>query len=104
MRFDADAPPARGEVSLRVFSAALGGPDGPPITIAAPVPTPPPPPPTCRGDFNNDRAVNTADLTFFLARFGTIVPPGTPPDLNNDGQVTTADLTAFLSAFGVPCP
>ena len=49
-------------------------------------------------DFNNDGAVNTADLLEFLTEFGN--PESGPADLNNDGSVSTADLLEFLTAFG----
>lgn len=35
---------------------------------------------------------------------GPVVHPPCPPDLNNDGLVNTADLTIFLAAFGSACP
>jgi phage protein U len=57
----------------------------------------------CTGDLNGDNAVNTQDLTAFLARFGTTVTPGGPGDFNNDGAVNTADLTTFLGRFGSAC-
>lgn len=57
----------------------------------------------CAGDFNTDGAVNTADLTALLARFGQAVTPGGPGDMNADGAVNTQDLTAFLSRFGTAC-
>ncbi len=61
------------------------------------------PPPACPGDFNNDFAVNTADLTIVLANFGAAVPPGTSGDLDNNGVVNTADLASFLAVFGSAC-
>jgi formylglycine-generating enzyme required for sulfatase activity len=61
------------------------------------------PPAPCVGDLNGDNAVNTQDLTAFLARFGTTVTPGGPGDFNNDGAVNTADLTTFLGRFGSAC-
>lgn len=62
-------------------------------------------PAPCPADLNNDHAVNTADLTAFLARFGQSGPPGfTAADLNGDGTVNTTDLVTFLARFGVPCP
>lgn len=57
----------------------------------------------CRADLNCDGAANTADLTFFLSRFGTASPDGGGADINHDGQVNTADLTQFLSGFGQSC-
>lgn len=63
-----------------------------------------PPPPPCLGDTNGDRVVNTADLVFFLGKFGQGVAPGSPADLNNDGVVNTADLVVFLGRFGSLCP
>ncbi|MFM9958612.1 MAG: FG-GAP-like repeat-containing protein [Phycisphaerales bacterium] len=76
---------------------------GPPANNIAAVLTRPP----CRGDFNNDAAVTTSDLTFFLGRFGQTATPGTPAfraDFNSDGVVNTADLVTFLGRFGRPCP
>lgn len=64
------------------------------------------PPPTCVGDLNADGAVNTADLTIFLGRFGNAATPGSPEaaaDFNADGTVNTADLTVFLGRFGSFC-
>ncbi|MFM9956766.1 MAG: dockerin type I repeat-containing protein [Phycisphaerales bacterium] len=62
------------------------------------------PPPICLGDTNGDNQVNTADLVFFLGRFGQAVPPGSAVDFNNDGVVNTADLVTFLGRFGASCP
>lgn len=64
----------------------------------------PPPPPACVGDLNGDNAVNTADLTVFLGRFGQSGPAGAPGDFNADGNVDTADLVTFLGRFGSTCP
>lgn len=62
-------------------------------------------PAPCPADLNNDRAINTADLTAFLGAFGQSAPPGIiPADLNGDGSVNTSDLVTFLARFGVPCP
>ncbi len=62
------------------------------------------PPPQCPGDFTNDHARNTADLTVLLGQFGSSVTPGSAGDMNGDGVVNTNDLTAFLGLFGVACP
>ncbi len=59
---------------------------------------------SCLGDLNSDGAVNTADLTTFLARFGQQVLAGTIGDLNVDGVVNTGDLTMLLVRFGTLCP
>jgi hypothetical protein len=61
-------------------------------------------PPACAADFNNDGAVNTADLVRLIARFGDGAGPGQPEDLDGNGTINTADLTRFLSAFGTGCP
>ncbi len=61
------------------------------------------PPPPCAPDMNADGAVNTVDLTLFLARFGQSGTPGAAGDFNADGAVNTADLVLFLSAFGQGC-
>lgn len=57
----------------------------------------------CRGDFNCDGSTNTADLTFFLGRFGAPSPDGGGADINHDGAVNTADLTLLLGRFGQSC-
>lgn len=59
--------------------------------------------PACPGDLSFDGAVNTTDLSLFLASFGKPVQPGTNGDLNNDGVVNTSDLALFLARFGRPC-
>jgi hypothetical protein len=60
----------------------------------------------CPADFNNDGAVNTPDLTYFLGRFGrSFPPPGSErADLIPDGVIDTRDLTRFLGSFGRQCP
>jgi hypothetical protein len=92
-------PPEGGGESASLPTALI---PAPPVSvlpaIAAVVP------PACVGDLNGDNAVNTADLTRFLGRFGTTVTPGGPGDLNFDGVVNTADLTRFLGRFGQTCP
>ncbi|MFM9957651.1 MAG: CARDB domain-containing protein [Phycisphaerales bacterium] len=68
---------------------------------------PPPPPPACRADFNTNGVVDTADLVFFLGRFGQTATPGSPAaraDFNGDGVVNTPDLVFFLGRFGSVCP
>jgi hypothetical protein len=52
-------------------------------------------------DLVADGAIDTIDLVFFLARFGTAGE--TPADINGDGVVNTLDLTKFLAAFGRGC-
>lgn len=66
-----------------------------------------PTPPVCPADLNADGQVNTADLTFFLGRFGQTATPGSLAqlaDFNSDGIVNTSDLTFFLGRFGQTCP
>jgi hypothetical protein len=63
--------------------------------------------PACFADFNDDGAINTADLTTFLGRFGS--PAASSPrafraDFNRDGTVNTPDLVFFLGRFGQTCP
>ena len=51
----------------------------------------------CPADFDGDGDVDTADLLYLLAAWGT--PDG---DVDADGDTDTADLLALLSAWG-PC-
>ncbi len=63
--------------------------------------------PPCPADLVVDAGVNTADLVYFLGRFGQPPTPGTPAfraDFNRDGSVNTADLVFFLGRFGQACP
>lgn len=65
------------------------------------------PPPACRADFDSSGAVSTADLTYFLGRFGTSPTPGTlqaRADFNASGVVDSEDLVFFLGRFGQACP
>lgn len=55
-------------------------------------------------DLNDDNVVNTGDLVLFLAKFGQMLPPGSPEDVNGDGVVNTQDLVLFLALFGRTCP
>lgn len=83
--------------------AALGGPAEASVTVLPSLLRAPPS--ACVGDFNNDRSVDTRDLTYFLNRFGLSFPGGNEPaDLNGDGSVNTSDLTRFLGRFSLPCP
>jgi len=102
-RFDADRPPAAGQVSLGLFRpGAPGDPDT--LMVDALVPdAPTPPPPDCGGDANGDSVVNGADLSVLLSQFGQTVSPGAGADFNNDGQVDGADLSVLLSRFGQSC-
>ncbi|MFM9959211.1 MAG: GC-type dockerin domain-anchored protein [Phycisphaerales bacterium] len=86
--FPAPVPPEQDD---RTYSASI-------ITTSVPAP--------CPGDLTGDNAINTADLTVFLGRFGQTATPGSPAaaaDFNNDGVVNTPDLTFFLGRFGSVC-
>jgi len=52
---------------------------------------------SCPADFDGDGDVDTADLLYLLAAWGT--PDG---DVDGDGDTDTADLLALLAAWG-PC-
>jgi acetyl esterase/lipase len=57
----------------------------------------------CPGDTNGDRAVNTVDLTAFLAGFGRTTAPGNPGDFDGSGVINTLDLSILLGNFGRSC-
>ncbi|MDX2114137.1 MAG: hypothetical protein SFZ24_00770 [Planctomycetota bacterium] len=60
--------------------------------------------PRCPGDANDDLAVNFADITEVLRRFGTSYDDGTGPgDPNIDGQSSFSDVTEVLRYFGSSC-
>ena len=56
--------------------------------------------PPCVGDLNDNGVVNSADLGFLIAAWGTA---DTNADLNEDGLVDSEDLGLMLSNWG-PCP
>ncbi|MFM9958761.1 MAG: dockerin type I domain-containing protein [Phycisphaerales bacterium] len=90
--------------SCRVYYRTLTNSGG---TIANPTNVVRIPPPCGGADFNADGVVNTADLVFFLGRFGQPVTPGSlaeRADFNADGAVNTTDLVFFLGRFGSVCP
>jgi len=55
-------------------------------------------PNSCPADFDDDGDVDTTDLMYLLATWGT--PDG---DVDDDGDTDTADLLALLAAWG-ECP
>lgn len=58
----------------------------------------------CRGDANNDRAIDLKDIQATLANFSNDYRPGTGPgDSNGDGVVTFRDVITSLAEFGVEC-
>jgi len=58
-------------------------------------------PPACPGDFNQDDAVDGADLLTLLSDWGSC--PGCESDLTGDDAVDGADLLVLLSNWGA-CP
>lgn len=53
---------------------------------------------TCRGDWNTDGAVNSADISAFLTTWLTSISMGTlDADFDASGAVNSADIAAFLS-------
>lgn len=63
----------------------------------------PPCPARCDGDVNYDGYVNTADLTYFLGRFGQTGAPYENGDINGDGQTNSADLPLLTGNIGASC-
>lgn len=95
-RFDADAGPADGELTIGLFKP--GGPGDPTVlTVPARVPAAPA---GCGGDINGDGVVNGADLSVLIGSFGAVVAPGTSGDINGDGVVNGADLSVVIGSFG----
>jgi hypothetical protein len=65
------------------------------LTYAAPAPPP------CPGDLDNNRVVDTADISVLLMEFGPCT--GCPADLDGNGLVDTADISLLVTDFGT-CP
>lgn len=57
----------------------------------------------CPGDTNGDRAVNGADLSVLLFRFGGPADGPQAADFNGDGRCDGADLSVLLFLFGTTC-
>lgn len=65
-----------------------------------------PPPIGCAGDFDRDGKVTSADLVFFLGKFGRSAPAGSDAaraDLNHDGAIDLRDLIDFIPLVGSIC-
>ncbi|MEQ8850765.1 MAG: choice-of-anchor Q domain-containing protein [Phycisphaerales bacterium] len=57
----------------------------------------------CRGDANEDGAVNFDDLNLLLDHWGDIVPRGANGDVDFSSVVDFADLNLLLDAWGAGC-
>jgi hypothetical protein len=57
--------------------------------------------PACPADLDNNRVVDTADISLLLMDFGPCT--GCPADLDGNGLVDTADISLLLMDFGA-CP
>lgn len=56
--------------------------------------------PPCPGDANDDRTVNSADLSVLLAQWSSTVWPTAGADFNGDGTVNGSDLSVLLNNVG----
>jgi hypothetical protein len=56
---------------------------------------------SCPSDLDNNRLVDTADISLLLLDFGPCT--GCPADLDGNGLVDTADISLLLMDFGA-CP
>jgi len=97
-RFDADASPTTGAVTLGLWRPGTAG----SVQASMPVPSVPPPP-SCAGDANGDNNVDGADLSVLLSSFGGPASGPGQGDFNNDGQCDGADLSVLLGQFGTTC-
>ena len=97
-RFDADAPPGLGSLTLGMFKP------GPITSVLVPVMLPDPG--NCAADIaGGDNVINVTDLLLLLAEWGN---PASPADISGsgvcpDGTVNVTDLLTLLAAWGV-CP
>lgn len=57
----------------------------------------------CPADVNDDRRVDSADLSALLAHFGSTVESYDQGDVNGDGVADLADLSEVLLHFGAAC-
>lgn len=94
-----DSPPTDVQASIGLWKS------GTPASVSVVVAAPSAPPPECAADANGDGFTNGADLSVFLAAFGTSVgDPGFTKlvDFNDDGVISGADLSVLLADFGCP--
>ncbi|MDX2115585.1 MAG: prolyl oligopeptidase family serine peptidase [Planctomycetota bacterium] len=61
------------------------------------------PPRVCAGDANSSQAVDFADVTAILGRFGAPGGVNAPGDANGDGTVNFNDITTALNHWGERC-
>jgi hypothetical protein len=90
-RFDADAPPVQGTVTIGLFRPGQAG-DPDSLTVSLPVPG------LCAADINGDRTVTSDDYFAFLTNYF-----GNDADFNSDGATNSDDFFSFLAAFFEGC-
>jgi hypothetical protein len=90
--FEADQPPATGNVTLGLFKPHT------PQSVAwlARIPGGPPGRP---GDLDGDGDIDLSDLAILLSDFGCQSPP-CPGDVDADGDTDLSDLTVLLANYG----
>lgn len=92
-RFDAAQAPEEGSVTLGLFKP------GTPVSVAAAgLPVPGGAGPACRGDWDGNGLLNSADFFAFVADFFA-----GKADFNADGSTTSQDFFDFLGAFFAGC-
>ncbi len=92
-RFDADAAPAAGDLSVGLWRS---GPGGASHAVAASVPDCNEEP--CPEDLNGDGVINVDDILIVIGAYGD--PAG---DVNGDGVGDVNDILMVLAAFGTTC-
>ncbi len=95
----APPPPSRTPVSHNEQGDLMQPP--PKADVAdRPAPLPPDPPPPCLADADRNGAVNSADVSAFIATWMHSIQTGSlEADVDGSGDVSSADIPCFLSAW-----